>query len=67
MSVPVVAAAFKRCMEVLAACLGMYAPRAIPQRDEERKRHRVAIKLLREQIALLESQEALLRRMSGHG
>ena len=67
MSAPVVAVAFKRCMEVLVARLGVGVPRAIPQRDQKRKMRRVAIKLLREQIALLESQEALLRRMSGHG
>ena len=67
MSVPVVAAAFKRCMEVLVARLGVGVSRAIPQRDQKRKMRRVAIKLLREHIALLESQEALLRRMSGHG
>ncbi len=67
MSTPVVAAAFKRCMEVLAARLGTDVPRLIPQRDEERERRRAAIKLLRERIALLEGQEAVLRRMSGRG
>ena len=64
MSTPVVAAAFKRCMEVLVARLSMGVPSAIPQRDEERKRRRIAIKLMQEQIALLEAQESVLRRMS---
>ena len=67
MSTPVVAAAFKRCMEVLAARFGTDVPRVIPQRDEERKRRRTGIMLLREQIALLEAQEAVLRRMSSQG
>jgi hypothetical protein len=67
MSTPAVAAAFKRCVEVLVARLGTDSPRAIPQREEERERRRFAIKLLREYIALLEAQEAVLRRMSSQG
>ena len=67
MSIPVVAVAFKRCMEVLAARLGADVPRNIPQREEERERRRIAIKLWREQIALLEAQEAVLRRTSRQG
>ena len=67
MSTPVVVAAFKRCMEVLAARLGTDVPRVIPQRDEERERRRTAIKLMREHIALLEAHEAVLRRMSSQG
>ena len=57
------AAAFKRCVEVLVACLGTDVPRILPQRDEERERRRTAIMLLREHIALLAAQEAVLRRM----
>ena len=67
MSTPVVVAAFKRCVEVLAARLGTDVPRVIPQRDEERERRRTAIKLMREHIALLEAHEAVLRRMSSQG
>ena len=67
MSTPVVAAAFKRCVEVLVARLGTDVPRIIPQRDEERERRRTAMMFLREHIALLEAQEAVLRRMSSQG
>ena len=64
MSTPVVAAVFKRCMEVLVASFGTGAPRAIPPPDETRKRRRVMITLMREHVALLEAQEAVLRRRS---
>ena len=67
MSTPVVAAAFKRCVEVLVARLGTDVPRIIPQRDEERERRRIAMMFLREHIALLEAREAVLRRMSSQG
>ena len=67
MSTPVVAAAFKRCMEVLAARMSMGAPSTIPPPDEERQRRRIAIKLMQEHIALLEAQESVLRRMSRQG
>ena len=68
MSAPVVAAAFKRCMEVLAARMSMGAPPStIPPPDEERQRRRMAIKLMQEHIALLEAQESVLRRMSRRG
>ena len=67
MSTPVVAAAFKRCVEVLAARLGTNVPRVFPERDEEREFRKTAIKLQRERIALLEAQEAVLRRMSSQG
>ena len=67
MSTPVVAAAFKRCMEVLAAQLGTNVPHVFPERDEEREFRKTAIKLQREHIALLEAQEAVLRRMSSQG
>ena len=67
MSTPVVAAAFKRCMEVLAARLNMGVPSTIPQREEERERRRIAIKLMQEQIALLEAQESVLRRRRRQG
>jgi hypothetical protein len=69
MSVPVVASVFKRCMEVLVARLGTAAvPHAIaPPLDKEREtRRRASIGLMRERIALLEAQEAVLRRMDGH-
>eukprot|EP00974_Lingulodinium_polyedra_P015856 1539048-Lingulodinium_polyedra.AAC.1 len=56
-STPVVASVFKRSTEVLVASLGAGAPRVIPQREEERERHRVAMKLLREYFALLVAQE----------
>ena len=39
----------------------------IPPPDEERERRRAATKLMQEQIALLEAQESLLRRMSRQG
>ena len=67
MSTPVVAAAFKRCMEVLVARMSIGVPSAIPLLDEERERRRVAIKLMQEHIALLEAQESVLRRMSPQG
>ena len=67
MSTPVVAAAFKRCMEVLAARMSMGVPSTIPPPDEERQRRRMAIKLMQEHIALLEAQESVLRRMSRQG
>ena len=67
MSTPVVAAAFKRCMEVLAARMSMGVPSTIPPPDEERQRHRIAIKLMQEHIALLEAQESVVRRMSRQG
>ena len=67
MSTPVVAAAFKRCMEVLAARVSMGVTRTIPPPDEERERRRATAKLMQEQIALLEAQESLLRRMSRQG
>ena len=69
MSTPVVAAAFKRCMEVLAACMSMGITRTIlpPDEERERKRRRVATKLMQEQIALLEAHESLLRRMGWQG
>ena len=67
MSTPVVAAAFKRCMVVLAARMSMGVPSTIPPPDEERERRRIAIKLMREHIALLEAQESVLRRMSQQG
>ena len=68
MSVPVVASVFKRCMEVLAARLGTAVPLAIPPPpDVERQRRRASIRLMRTHIALLEAQEAVLRRMGGHG
>ena len=54
-------------MEVLAAQLGTNVPRVFPERDEEREFRKTAIKLQREHIALLEAQEAVLRRMSGQG
>ena len=53
-------------MQVLVARMGT-APRYILQLDEERERRRVAIKLLREQIALLEAEEGLLIPMRGQG
>ena len=58
MSTPVLAAAFKRCMEVLAARMSMGVPSTIPPPDEERQRRRIAIKLMQEHIALLEAQES---------
>ena len=67
MSTPVVAACFKRCMEVLAARLGADVPRVIPQRDEEGERRRAAINLLREHIALLEVEDPVLKRTIGQG
>ena len=67
MSAPVVAAVFKRCMEVLAARTSMGVPSTIPPPDEERERRRIAIKLMQEHIALLEAQESVLRRMSQQG
>ena len=68
MSVPVVASVFQRCMEVLAARLGAAVPRDIPPPpDDERQRRRASIRLMRTRIALLESQEAVVRRMGGHG
>jgi hypothetical protein len=69
MSVPVVASVFKRCMEVLVARLGTAAVRhaIAPPPDKEREtRRRASIGLMRERIALLEAQEAVLRRMDGH-
>ena len=63
----VVAAAFQRCMEVLAARMSMGVPSTIPPPDEERERRRIAIKLMQEHIALLEAQESVLRRMSQQG
>ena len=67
MSTPVLAAAFKRCMEVLAARMSMGVPSTILPSDEERKRRRIAIKFMQEHIALLEAQESVLRRMSRQG
>ena len=64
MSTAVVAAAFKRCMEVMAARFGPCFPHSIQQQDKERDMRLLAINLLREHIALLEAQEALLRRKS---
>ena len=63
MSTPVVAAAFKRCMEVLAARMRTGIPSTIPPPDEKRKRRRILNKLMREKLALLEAQENVLRRM----
>ena len=63
MSTPVVAAAFKRCMEVLAARMSTGVPSTILPPDEEWERHRIAIKLMREHIALLEAEESVLRRL----
>ena len=67
MSTPVVATAFKRCVEVLAARLGTGVPRAIPPPDEGREGRRISIGFLREQVALLEAQEAVLRRRNNPG
>ena len=67
MSTPAVAAAFKRCMEVLAARKSTGVPSTIPPPAEERERRRIAIKLMQEHIALLEAQECVLRRMSQQG
>ena len=67
MSTPAVASASKRCMEVLVASLCTDVPRVVPQRDEERERLRVASKLMREYIVLLEAQEAVPRLSSGQG
>ena len=67
MSAPVVAAAFKRCMAVLAARSSMGVPSTIPPPDEERQRRRIAIKLMQEHIALLEAQESALRQMRQQG
>ena len=67
MPTPVVAAAFKRCVEVLVARLGTDVPRIIPQRDKEGERRRIAMRFLRAHIALLEAQEAVLRRTSSQG
>ena len=67
MSTAAVAAASKRCVEVLACRLGTHVPRGIQKREEERERRRTAIKLLRECIAQLEAQEAVLRRMRASG
>jgi hypothetical protein len=64
MSTPVVAAAFKRCMEVLAARMNVGVPRALSPPAEGREERRSVIRLLREQIALLEAQEAVWRRSS---
>ena len=55
MSTPVVAAAFKRCVEVVVARVGTDVTRSIPQRDEERERRRTAMMFLREHIALLKA------------
>ena len=67
MSTPVVAAVFKRCMEVLASRMSLGVPSTIPWPDEERERRRIAIKLMQEQIALLEARESMLRWMSRQG
>ena len=67
MSVPVVASVFKRCMEIIVARLGATVPRVIAPPDKDRERRRASIRLMREHIALLEAQEAVLRRMGGHG
>ena len=64
MSTPVVAAVFKRCMEVLTARFSAGVPSVIPQRDEERQRLLAAIKIMQEEIALLEAQELALRAQS---
>ena len=56
-----------RCVEVLAARLGTGVPRAIPPPDEGREGCRIAIGFLRAQVALLEAQEALLRRRRNQG
>ena len=53
MSTPVVAAAFKRCMEVLAARMSTGVPSTIPPPDQERERRRIAIRLMQEHIALI--------------
>ena len=67
MSTPVVAAAFNRCVEVLAARLGTGVPRAIPLPDEGREGRRIANRFLLDHIALLESQDAVLRRRRSQG
>ena len=67
MSTPVVAAAFKRCMEVLAARMSIGVPSTIMLSDEKRKKRRIDIKLMGEHIALLEAQESVLRQMSQQG
>ena len=61
MSTPVVAAVFKRCMQVLTARFSAGVPSVAPQRDEERQRLLAAIKSMQEEIALLEAQELALR------
>ena len=67
MSTPVVAAAFKRLMEVLVARLSIGVPSAIPLQDEERKRRRIDIEFMRGRIALLEAEAFVLKRMSRQG
>ena len=78
MSTPVVAAAFKRLMEVLVARLSIGVPSAIPlqdegrkrrliAQDEERKRRRTAITFMRGRIALLEAEVFVLKHMSRQG
>ena len=63
MSTPVVAAAFKRCMEVLAARMSVGVPSTIQPPDKKRARRRRDIKLMQEHIALLEAEESVLRRL----
>jgi len=67
MSAPVVAAVFKRCMEVLAARTSTGIPSPISPPAPARKRRRIAIKQMQEHIALLEAEESVLRQMSQQG
>ena len=67
MSTPVVASVFKRISEVLAARMNTGIPSTTRPPDEERKRRRIAIKLMQDRIAVLEAQESVLRRMSQQG
>lgn len=59
MSVPVIAAVFKRCMEVLSVSLGT-ALRSPLELDSETQRQ---INFMREHIALLEAEEVVWHRM----
>jgi hypothetical protein len=59
MSVPAIAAAFKRCMEVLSVSLGT-ALRSALELDSETQRQ---ISFMREHIALLEAEEVVWKRM----
>ena len=67
MSTPVVASVFKRIREALAARMTTGILSTIRPPDEERKRHRIAINLMQDRIAVLEAQESVLIRMSQQG